>query len=213
MFVEGPLMTFLLWPMESSFRVQENGCQYLISGYLTHLGILHALATRSTHTDIQNYIPPLRQKPHHTLFSASPTPPLTPHHSHIEPFLSSLSGKWAGYYCYENTTDPPDQYDGLMTLNISFASPNSSGHPSTKKDGSSAPIVNFVANGVDALDEFSMKGTVARDTGKVYIRKNYIHRHERWLYEGVVLPYGIAGYYSTEDICYGSFWIWKVPPE
>ncbi|KAJ3300345.1 hypothetical protein HK104_001763 [Borealophlyctis nickersoniae] len=64
--------------------------------------------------------------------------------------------------------------------------------------------------GKDALDDFLVDGRIVRSTGKVFFQKWYVNKPDSWVYQGTVLPYGIAGMYGDAQFG-GPFWIWKVP--
>ncbi|KAI8810909.1 hypothetical protein BJ742DRAFT_799177 [Cladochytrium replicatum] len=120
---------------------------------------------------------------------------LTVHAKTIFNNPSQLSGAYRGFYSYYHTL----QRDPVVSLNLVVAH----GEVQSNK-------IVISGEGSDNVGVFTIGGDAVKETGKVCFIKRYEDGLE-WMYEGAMLPYGIAGLWShpSEDIAGGTFLFWK----
>ena len=88
--------------------------------------------------------------------------------------------------------------DGIMRMEIA------------KVEGTASPLIKFHGKGIDAIGIYSMQGRIISRNGRVYMKKHYTNLGHDWDYDGVILPQGIVGVWSSDEIAKGGFWFWKV---
>ncbi|KXS14423.1 hypothetical protein M427DRAFT_341537 [Gonapodya prolifera JEL478] len=122
---------------------------------------------------------------------------------HIYDFILALPmcilGTWQGFYQYRAFTET--EMDPMMTFSIRSCEKWNVPHP----DAVQSYLIR--GGGEDGVGPYTMVGDVASG-GTVRVEKRY--RRHMWLYEGVILPCGIAGVWgSPGGAAQGTFVWWK----
>ncbi|KAJ6591844.1 hypothetical protein DFH09DRAFT_185097 [Mycena vulgaris] len=103
-------------------------------------------------------------------------------------------GSWFGYYSQGHNFDP--------VMKITILPDNS---------GTSGATVTFEGTGWDAVDSFSLKGTIDVASGVLEAEKHYLSAGFTWRWAGLVTPFGLVGkwgYPGDGGQWGGWWWIW-----
>ncbi|KAF1964964.1 hypothetical protein BU23DRAFT_575284 [Bimuria novae-zelandiae CBS 107.79] len=121
-----------------------------------------------------------------------------------------LTGTWMGYYTDQRTLShqalaPVDH--PMEEINIVAAS--SSDDSNESKPNLKGYIQCPQSHGIDRYGKFTLGGSFYAN-GQVEFVKKYCSHNWEWQYRGVVIPFGIAGHWSSTNNAFGGyFWIWK----
>lgn len=115
-----------------------------------------------------------------------------------------LSGDWMGYYSdhrgYDMRLDPP-----MNSIHLNVRAPSE-----LHSSASNHVVVDPSSAGLDGFGRFHLSGSII--DGRVRLRKTYYSQPWSWAWNGVLVPLGIVGAWSsgqTDSSIDGLFWIWK----
>ena len=109
-------------------------------------------------------------------------------------------GEWMGFYCHSMglSDDMRPMVDPAMT-GIHFEAVG-------ETPGGALLVTS--SNGQDSVGNFNLWESISADSGLLMMFKSYQGGHPRWLWQGALTPYGMAGTWGDES--YGGwFWLWK----
>lgn len=109
-------------------------------------------------------------------------------------------GEWVGFYCHSM---------GLSDDMHPMLDPEMKGiHFEAVGEDPGGALLVTSSNGQDSVGNFNLWGSISSDSGLLMMFKSYQGGHPRWLWQGALTPYGMAGSWGDES--YGGwFWLWK----
>ncbi len=111
------------------------------------------------------------------------------------------NGEWVGFYCHSlgmMSHSMRPILDGEMQ-GIQFEVVG-------KAPGGALLVAS--SHGQDSIGQFHLWGSICPGSGLVTMCKSYMGGHPRWLWQGAMTPFGLAGSWGDES--YGGwFWLWK----
>lgn len=109
-------------------------------------------------------------------------------------------GEWVGYYCHSmGLSDDMHPILDPEMKNIRFE---------VVGESPGGALLMTSSNGQDSIGNFNLWGSISSDTGLLMMFKSYQGGDPRWLWQGAMTPFGLAGTWGDES--YGGwFWLWK----